>query len=126
MDLDFTKYLIGLFKSYYPNFLNYIIVFDMAWVLNGNIFEIKRRYKKKIKQWNVTSAAFKIIKSWLPPKAVDKIKLVDKKSLKEFIPLDQCLVSWGGSDNYGFEFEPEVFPSKSDDVRKKVPSQHLY
>jgi CRAL/TRIO domain len=35
MDLDFTKYLINLFKSYYPNFLNYIIVYDMAWVLNG-------------------------------------------------------------------------------------------
>jgi hypothetical protein len=68
-----------------------------------------------------TTAAFKIIKSWLPPKAVDKIKLVDKKSLKDFIPLDQCLASWGGTDHYGFEFEPEVFPSRSDDVRKKVP-----
>jgi hypothetical protein len=56
---------------------------------------------------------------------VDKIKLVDKKSLKEYIPVDQCLASWGGTDNYGFEFEPEVFPSKSDDVRKKVPS-HSY
>lgn len=35
MDLDFTKYLIGLFKDYYPYFLNYVIVFEMPWILSG-------------------------------------------------------------------------------------------
>ncbi|XP_059477640.1 motile sperm domain-containing protein 2-like [Neocloeon triangulifer] len=99
MDMEFTKYLINLFKGYYPYFLNYIIVYDMAWILN---------------------AAFKIIKSWLPPKAVDKIKLVDKKTLKDFIPVDQCLVSWGGTDNYDFSFVPEVMNGRSDEGRKKV------
>lgn len=35
MDMEFTKYLIGLFKQYYPYFLNYILIFEMPWVLNG-------------------------------------------------------------------------------------------
>lgn len=35
MDMEFTKYLISLFKQYYPNFLNYILIFEMPWVLNG-------------------------------------------------------------------------------------------
>jgi len=35
MDMEFIKYLIGLFKMYYPDFLNYILVFEMPWILNG-------------------------------------------------------------------------------------------
>lgn len=35
MDLEFIKYLIGILKQYYPYFLNYIMIFEMAWILNG-------------------------------------------------------------------------------------------
>lgn len=35
MDMDFTKYIIALFKQYYPYFLNYIIIYEMSWILNG-------------------------------------------------------------------------------------------
>lgn len=35
LDMEFTNYLINLFKMYYPAFLNYIIIFEMPWVLNG-------------------------------------------------------------------------------------------
>lgn len=51
---------------------------------------------------------WKIIKTWLPPKSIEKIKFVDKKSLKEFVEPDQALVSWGGTDNYEYQFEPEA------------------
>lgn len=37
MDLEFTRYLIGLFKQYYPYSLNYILIFEMAWILNGKV-----------------------------------------------------------------------------------------
>ncbi|EFN78120.1 motile sperm domain-containing protein 2 [Harpegnathos saltator] len=87
MDMEFTKYLIGLFKSYYPNFLNYIIIFEMPWVLN---------------------AAFKIIKSWLPAKAIPKIKFVNKSTLKEFVDPNDALKCWGGNNDYTFIFIPEV------------------
>lgn len=35
MDMDFTKYIISLFKQYFPHFLNYIVIFEMPWILNG-------------------------------------------------------------------------------------------
>ena len=35
LDMEFVQYLISLFRDYYPFFLNYIIIFEMAWILNG-------------------------------------------------------------------------------------------
>lgn len=40
LDMEYTKYLIGLCKNYYPHFLNYILIFEMPWVLDGKIREI--------------------------------------------------------------------------------------
>ncbi|XP_067003343.2 motile sperm domain-containing protein 2 [Anabrus simplex] len=104
MDMEYTKYLISLFKMYYPEFLNYILIFEMPWILN---------------------AAFKIIKSWLPAKAVQKIKFVNKSSLKDVVPSDQALKCWGGTDDYVFSFVPEqrtpvLNDNKADDSKKKV------
>uniref|UniRef100_A0A146MDY3 Motile sperm domain-containing protein 2 n=1 Tax=Lygus hesperus TaxID=30085 RepID=A0A146MDY3_LYGHE len=102
MDMEYTKYLINLCKLYYPNFLNYILIFEMPWVLN---------------------AAFKIIKSWLPTKAVQKIKFVNKGNLKEYVDPSQALTAWGGSDPYQFVFQPESSSgewTKSDENKKKV------
>ena len=87
MDMEFTKYLIGLFKSYYPNFLNYIIIFEMPWILN---------------------TAFKLIKSWLPPKAIPKIKFVHKGNIQEFVDPNDVLTCWGGNNDYVFKFVPEA------------------
>lgn len=43
LDMEFTNYLINLLKMYYPAFLNYIIIFEMPWVLNGKflLFSVK-------------------------------------------------------------------------------------
>lgn len=87
MDMEYTKYLINLLKLYYPFFLNYIIIYEMAWILN---------------------AAFKIIKSLLPEKAVAKMKFLGKSTVKDFVSLDQALSCWGGQDDYIFSFVPEV------------------
>lgn len=87
LDMDLTKYLIGLFKNYYPNFLNYIIILEMSWVLN---------------------AAFNIIKSWLPAKAIPKIKFVKKSTLKDLVDPDVGLKCWGGNNDYVFTFVPET------------------
>lgn len=98
MDMELVKYLINLFKSYYPLFLNYIIIFNMPWVL---------------------SAAFKVVKTLLPAKAVEKMKFVTKDTLKEVVAPEQALVSWGGKDNYVFEFIPEN-KSNTEHIPKKV------
>ncbi|KAE9545090.1 hypothetical protein AGLY_000633 [Aphis glycines] len=97
LDMEFTNYLINLLKMYYPAFLNYIIIFEMPWVLN---------------------AAFKIIKTWLPAKAVKKIKFLSKHNLNEFVSKESIMVSWGGEDNYKFNFEPEN--KKVEETKKKV------
>ncbi|XP_075162191.1 motile sperm domain-containing protein 2-like [Haematobia irritans] len=87
MDLEFIKMIIEAFKQYYPNALNYILVFEMAWILN---------------------AAFKIVKALLPEKAVEILKVITKKTITTYIDTDNCLASWGGTDNYEFSFCPEV------------------
>jgi hypothetical protein len=84
LDMDLTRFLIGLFKNYYPNFLNYIIVLEMPWALN---------------------AAFGIIKSWLPAKAIPKIKFVKKSTLKDFV--EPKLAYWGDKSDYTFLFISE-------------------
>ena len=35
MDMELIQYMISVFKEYYPHNLNYILVFEMPWVLNG-------------------------------------------------------------------------------------------
>ncbi|XP_018572291.1 motile sperm domain-containing protein 2-like [Anoplophora glabripennis] len=102
MDMDFIKYLIGLFKEYYPYFLNLIIIFEMPWVL---------------------SAAFKIVKSWLPEKAIEKIKFVSKKDITTYVPPDQALKCWGGENDYSFSFVPEVI-LENGKVGGTVPSNN--
>lgn len=38
VDLGYLQYIINLFKQYYPDSINYIVVYDMAWILNGKTF----------------------------------------------------------------------------------------
>ncbi|KAF2898449.1 hypothetical protein ILUMI_07727 [Ignelater luminosus] len=87
VDMELIKYIIHVFKQYYPFFLNYIIILEMAWILN---------------------AVFKVIKTMLPEKAVQKIKFVKKNDLNQFVDPDQALKCWGGNDNYSFVFVPEA------------------
>ncbi|CAH0602340.1 unnamed protein product [Chrysodeixis includens] len=96
MDMELVKYLITLFKLYYPYFLNYIVIYHMPWVL---------------------LAPFKVVKSILPAKAVEKMKFLTKDSLKEIVAPEQAMSCWGGKDNYTFEFIPE---NKSNSTPKKV------
>lgn len=36
LDMDLTKYLVNIFKYYYPYMLTHILVFELPWILNGN------------------------------------------------------------------------------------------
>ncbi|XP_034111677.1 motile sperm domain-containing protein 2 isoform X1 [Drosophila albomicans] len=96
MDLDFVKRIVETFKLYYPNALNYIIVYELAWVLN---------------------AAFKVIKALLPPKAVEILKMISKKDVTQYVTKDNCLTSWGGTDDYEYSFAP---PSESKQAAPKI------
>ena len=71
MDMEFVQYLIMLFRDYYPYFLNYIIIFEMSWILNGT-FKNYESYLD-INKFFFFSAAWKVIKSWMPAKSVNMV-----------------------------------------------------
>ncbi|CAH4033091.1 unnamed protein product [Pieris brassicae] len=86
MNLNLFSYMINVLKCYYPNFINYIIIFQMPWIL---------------------SAGFRIVKEMLPAPAIERLRIINKDKLNDLIAPEQALVSWGGKDNYKFEFVPE-------------------
>lgn len=83
LDLDLIKFLITLFRSYYPHSLAHILIFEMPWILNP---------------------AWKIIKAWLPEDFVDKIKFVNKVTLQDYVSEDNLPVDMGGTNTT--EYEP--------------------
>ena len=52
-------------------------------------------------------AAFKIIKAWLPPAAVKKIKFLTKSNMGEYVTEENRLEEWGGSDPWQYQWEHE-------------------
>jgi len=86
LDMELIQYMIKVFTDYYPDVLNYILVFEMPWLLN---------------------AAWKIIKGWMPAAGVKKIKMLTKSNLHEFVAPDQALVAWGGKDSWEYKFQEE-------------------
>ncbi|CAG4974407.1 unnamed protein product [Colias eurytheme] len=87
MNLNVISYMINVLKCYYPNFINYVIIFQMPWIL---------------------SAGFKIVKEMLPAQAIERLRMVNKDKLKDLVAPEQALVSWGGKDTYQFTFVPET------------------
>jgi len=55
----------------------------------------------------LVSAAFRIIKTWLPEKAIEKLKMVTKKDVLNYVPKNEALKSWGGDNDYAFRFVSE-------------------
>ena len=51
MDMEFTQFMINVMKDYYPDPLNYIIVFEMPWVLNAafKIIKVKVQFHPDFK-----------------------------------------------------------------------------
>ncbi|XP_055529047.1 motile sperm domain-containing protein 2-like [Wyeomyia smithii] len=86
VDMEYTKYIIGTLKNYYPFSLNYILVYDLPWILN---------------------ATFLLIKKLLPANAIDRLKNINNKTIREYVQEDSLLVPWGGTDDYEFEFIAE-------------------
>ena len=41
MDMDLIQYMIRCFEEYFPYCLNYILVIEMSWVLNGKYMHVK-------------------------------------------------------------------------------------
>lgn len=85
LDMDFIKFCINCFKYNYPCILALMLVYEMPWIFN---------------------AAWKIIKTWLSPEAVQKIKFVDKLTIQEFISRDQLMEQMGGTEKFQYSYSP--------------------
>ncbi|XP_023948889.1 motile sperm domain-containing protein 2-like [Bicyclus anynana] len=86
MDIEVIMFMVTLLKNYYPNMINYVIVYQLPWMLQ---------------------AGFKIVKNILPTAAVERLRMVNKDKLKDLVAPEQALTSWGGKDSYVFQFIPE-------------------
>lgn len=85
IDMEFVKYVINCFKVYYPKFLSKMIIVDMPWIMN---------------------AAWKIVKSWLGPEAISKLKFATKSEIQTFIGLEYLPPHMGGTDPFKYSYPP--------------------
>ncbi|KAJ6667530.1 hypothetical protein lerEdw1_016651 [Lerista edwardsae] len=87
IDMDFVRYIIGCFKVYYPNYLTKIVIFELPWIMN---------------------AAFKLVKNWLGPDAVNLLKLTNKNDIQEYISAEYLPPHMGGTDTFKYSYPPLV------------------
>ena len=73
MDMDLVKFIISLFRQFYPLKLGSIYVYEMPWVMN---------------------AGWSIIKSWLSPAARNKMRFLQKDSIGQFFSRDQLIARY--------------------------------
>ncbi|XP_041857166.1 motile sperm domain-containing protein 2 [Melanotaenia boesemani] len=85
IDMDFVKYIINCFKVYYPKFLSKMIIVDMPWIMN---------------------AAWKIVRSWLGPEAISKLKFASKAEIQTFIGPEYLPPHMGGTDPFKYSYPP--------------------
>ncbi|CAJ1079498.1 motile sperm domain-containing protein 2 [Xyrichtys novacula] len=85
IDMDFVKYIINCFKVYYPKFLSKMIIVDMPWIMN---------------------AAWKIVKSWLGPEAISKLKFASRTEIQSFIDPEYLPSHMGGTDPFKYSYPP--------------------
>ncbi|XP_055070614.1 motile sperm domain-containing protein 2 [Misgurnus anguillicaudatus] len=85
IDMDFVKYIISCFKVYYPKFLSKMIMYEMPWIMN---------------------AAWKIVKTWLGPEAISKLRFVSKSDIQTFIDPEHLPPYMGGTDQFKYSYPP--------------------
>ncbi|KAK3738089.1 hypothetical protein RRG08_064990 [Elysia crispata] len=109
LDMDFVKYIITIFKFYYPTFLGYMLIYDMPWIFN---------------------AAWKVIKAWLSAEAAAKIKFVTKSDVQTYVHAKDLPDYMGGTDLFTYYYErgmasERLYPEEEDMKKqdKKVTFQ---
>ncbi|XP_077583909.1 motile sperm domain-containing protein 2 isoform X1 [Stigmatopora nigra] len=85
IDMDFVKYVVNCFKIYYPKLLSKMIIVEMPWIMN---------------------AAWKIVKTWLGPEAISKLKFASRSELQSYINPEYIPPHMGGSDPFKYSYPP--------------------
>lgn len=85
LDIDFTKFIFNVFLKRYPMGLGYVLVYDMPWLFN---------------------AAWKVIRAWMMPEATERVKMVNKSEIKDYIDPKYLPERMGGTDTYEYKYVP--------------------
>ncbi|KAM4795641.1 motile sperm domain-containing protein 2 [Rhinophrynus dorsalis] len=85
VDMDFVRFVINCFKVYYPRYLSKMVIFEMPWIMN---------------------AAFKIVKSWLGPEAINMLKFVNRNQVQDYISAEYLPTHMGGTDPFKYSYPP--------------------
>ena len=56
-----------------------------------------------------------MIKAWLPPAAVKKIKFLTTSNMGEYLTDENRLEEWGGSDSWKYHWESENTENRVED-----------
>ncbi|XP_063305091.1 motile sperm domain-containing protein 2 isoform X1 [Pelobates fuscus] len=85
IDMDFVRFVINCFKIYYPRYLSKLVIFEMPWIMN---------------------AAFKIVKGWLGPEAINMLKFVNRNEIQDYISVEYLPPHMGGTDPFRYSYPP--------------------
>ncbi|XP_056157426.1 motile sperm domain-containing protein 2-like [Lampris incognitus] len=85
VDMDFMKYIINCFQVYYPRLLSKMIIYGIPWIMN---------------------VAWKIVRTWLGPDAINKVKFVSRSEIHTHIDPEHLPLHMGGTDNFTYSYPP--------------------
>uniref|UniRef100_A0A8C9TBF3 Motile sperm domain containing 2 n=1 Tax=Scleropages formosus TaxID=113540 RepID=A0A8C9TBF3_SCLFO len=81
IDMEFVKYIVSCFRVYYPKMLCKFVFL----------------YK---------TSAWKIVRSWLGPDAISKLKFVSKSDIQTYIDVEHLPPHMGGTDPFRYSYPP--------------------
>jgi len=85
VDIELLKFQISCFTTYYPALLDFMLIYEMPWVLN---------------------AIWKVIKTLLTPDQQKRVLFVKKNQIAEYIDQENLMVHMGGEDTYDYTYIP--------------------
>lgn len=85
VDMDYLRFLIHCFQVYYPCLLAKILIFELPWIM---------------------TAAWKMVKTWLGPDAVDKLQFVTRADVQTHVAADHLPAHMGGTDAFEYSYPP--------------------
>ncbi|XP_029924837.1 motile sperm domain-containing protein 2-like isoform X2 [Myripristis murdjan] len=84
VDMDFVKYIINCFQVYYPRLLSKMLVYEIPWIMN----------------------AWRIVKSWLGPDAISRLRFVSRSDIQSYIDAEHLPFHMGGTDGFSYSYPP--------------------
>ncbi|XP_075724690.1 vitamin D3 receptor isoform X2 [Rhipicephalus microplus] len=83
--LDLGRYLMALFRCYYPRSLGFVLLWQPPRLLQG---------------------IWRLCKGLMPVEALERVRFVTASDISHYVDRDKLPVRMGGTDNYHYEYVP--------------------